>query len=82
MNEDVELKRACSINWKNIEAEVEKVTYNPGMYEAINVEALIDEIYVAPTAADYYLDVVERVCRQFSLKKKIRRSDLASSPIR
>ena len=75
-------KITTPINWGMIEEEVENVKYEPGYYIPVKLDTLINEIYVAPTSPDWFLDVVEEVCKKFDLMRKPRRSDLLSSPIR
>jgi hypothetical protein len=70
------------INWKLVEKEAEAIPYKAGMYVPITLETLIDEVYVSPTAPDWFLDIVQRVCKQFNLSITPRRSDILSAPIR
>jgi hypothetical protein len=73
---------AGSIDWNLIEDEVSKVPYIPGLYVPVDIEKLVNEIYVSPTSPDWFLEVVSAVCDKFSLKRAPVRSDLLSSPIR
>jgi hypothetical protein len=70
------------IKWDMIEAEVNLVSYNPGIYIDVNLDALVDEIYVSPTAPDWFLDVITSVCEKFTLGRVPRRSDILSSPMK
>jgi hypothetical protein len=70
------------INWDLIENEACMVAYKSGMYIPIDIESLIDQVYVAPTSPDWFLEVVQSVCEKFSLVRTPRRSDLLSSPMR
>ena len=70
------------IKWDLIEGEICSVTYEPGIYISVDIDALIHEIYVAPTSPDWFLEVVNTVCDQFSLGRVPQRSDLLSSPMR
>ena len=65
-----------------LEEDVAKVRYEPGLYISVNLDTLINKIYVAPTSPDWFLDVVNEVCHKFYVARKPRRSDLLSSPIR
>jgi hypothetical protein len=70
------------INWDLIEDEINTVTYMLGIYIPVDINFLIDEIYVAPTSPDWFLEVIQTVCEKFSLRRIPRRSDLLSSPMR
>jgi hypothetical protein len=70
------------INWTLVEKEAEAVPYKAGMYVPIALETLLDEVYVSPTAPDWFLDIVQRVCKQFKLSITPKRSDILSAPIR
>jgi hypothetical protein len=70
------------INWDLIEDEINSVKYMPGIYIPVDINILIDEIYVAPTSPDWFLEVIQTVCEKFSLGRIPRRSDLLSSPMR
>jgi hypothetical protein len=70
------------IDWTMIENEVAKVKYEQGRYITVKLDTLIRDIYVAPTSPDWFLEVIEEVCKKFSVARKPKRSDLLSSPIR
>jgi hypothetical protein len=75
-------KIAGAINWELIEAEVRNVSYGPGVYIPVDVQRLIDEIYVSPGSPDWFLELIQSVCAKFALNRSPRRSDVLSSPIR
>jgi hypothetical protein len=70
------------LNWNLIEEEVRKIEYVPGIYIPVVLDSLIDDIYVSPTSADWFLEVVSVVCEKFSLKKVPIRSEIMSPPVR
>jgi hypothetical protein len=70
------------INWALIEQDVERVQYVPGIYVSVELDRLIDEIYVSPASPDWFLEVVSEVCQRFSFGRTPLRSDLLSSPVR
>jgi hypothetical protein len=70
------------INWDLIENEAGMVEYKSGIYIPVDIDSLIDEVYVAPTSPDWFLEVVRSVCEKFALARVPRRSDLLSSPMR
>jgi hypothetical protein len=55
------------INWDLVENDIKDIPYDPGIYIPIDLDLLIDEVYVAPGSPDWFLQVVESVCRQFAL---------------
>ena len=69
-------------NWDLIADEVSYVTSTSGIYIPVDLNALVDEIYVAPTSPDWFLEVIQTVCGKFSLRRVPRHSDLLSSPMR
>lgn len=54
----------------------------PGVLVAVNLDALIEKIYVSPTAEDWFLNLVKSISARYSLNKDIVQSSLADkSPI-
>jgi hypothetical protein len=47
----------------------------------VDLELLIDLVYVTPTADDWLKEVIESLLEKYGLNKKVRRSDLRSDPI-
>jgi hypothetical protein len=70
------------INWALIENDVSKVGYKSGIYIPVNIDELIEEVYVSPSAPDWFAEVVKAACDKFGLKKSPIRSDILSQPIR
>jgi hypothetical protein len=70
------------IDWSMIDKECEQVQYEQGRYIRVNLNTLIKEVYVSPTSPDWVLEVVEEICKRFSIVRKPQRSDLLSAPIR
>jgi hypothetical protein len=53
----------------------------PGHYVPVNLDALIQRVYVAPTAPDWFLGVVKSVTGNYGLsEKEVIRSTLAARP--
>jgi hypothetical protein len=53
-----------------------------GVYIPINLDALIEKVYVSPTADDWFYDLVESVSENYCLKKEVVQSALADrSPL-
>jgi hypothetical protein len=73
--------RIDKINWEFIDDDVNKIAHEPGIYIPIDLDQLIDEVYVAPSAPDWFRDVVASVCGKYDLNRVPRRSDLLSAPV-
>lgn len=56
-----------------------KDTY--GIYVHVNVETLIERIYLAPSSPEWMLDLLKSLMMKFSLDKPVIQSDLASVPL-
>jgi len=52
-----------------------------GIYIKTKLETLIEEIYVAPTAPDWFFEMVESVLKVYRLDKKVMRSSLDDAPM-
>jgi hypothetical protein len=53
-----------------------------GVYIPINLDALIEKVYVSPTAEDWFYDLVKSVSAKYCLKKEVVQSTLADgSPL-
>jgi hypothetical protein len=70
-----------TINWEMIERDAEAVPFQKGLYVKVDLERLIDEIYVSPTSPQWVLDAVAAVCEKFDLAPNPRRSDILSAPL-
>ena len=53
----------------------------PGMWITIDLELLVDTVYISPTAPSWYQEVVTQTIKQFSLKTNIVQSSLAEGPV-
>ena len=51
-----------------------------GIWTPVNLNALIDAIYVAPESAEWFRELVENVARTYGLDKKIIKSALEDEP--
>ncbi|MCJ7423214.1 hypothetical protein MUP01_02975 [Candidatus Bathyarchaeota archaeon] len=52
-----------------------------GEYVDVNLDTLVENIYVSPTAQGWFLDLVASAMKKYNLKKEPVRSDLASDPV-
>lgn len=60
--------------------EENKYKDDDGFYVPVDMEKLIDKIYVAPNAPNWVLEIIKDVVGKFELKKDVMRSSLASRP--
>jgi hypothetical protein len=54
---------------------------NKGHYVATNLDQLIENIYVAPSAPPWILELIKVVAKNFDLDREVKQSNLASTPI-
>jgi hypothetical protein len=73
---------AGSINWSLVEREIDDIEYKRGFYISADLDKLIDQVYVAPTSPDWYLEIAKEICARFGLRRVPVRSDILSSPLR
>lgn len=52
-----------------------------GMWQSVNLDELIDAIYVAPTSPEWFKVVVEKVLVKYRLRKEVIPSKLDASPL-
>ena len=51
-----------------------------GIYVPCDVSTLIDEVYVAPSVPEYFVQSVKAVCDRFDIKKNVLQSNLDAPP--
>ncbi|MBI5810679.1 MAG: hypothetical protein HZB81_07630 [Deltaproteobacteria bacterium] len=56
-------------------------SYDEVVYVPVDLDVLIDEVYVSPTSADWFYELVESVTDRCFLNKKVKKSDLAKDPL-
>lgn len=52
-----------------------------GMTVRVDLERLVEAIYISPTAPDWFADLVRSLALQYGCMAEVRQSDLAKSPI-
>lgn len=52
-----------------------------GLNVPVDIDILIEKIYVSPNAPKWILEVIEKIVKRFELKKEVTQSDLALKPI-
>lgn len=53
----------------------------PGVYVDVDIDHLMDEIYLAPTSKDWFYDQVKRVLDTYNADCKLTQSDIYSDPV-
>jgi hypothetical protein len=53
----------------------------PGISVPVALEVLIEGIYVAPTAPEWFASLIEKVVRRYDLEVPVHHSDLANAPV-
>jgi hypothetical protein len=61
--------------------ETEKDVFNNGEYVEVNLDRLIENVYVCPTAQPWFRDLVKSVMTKYGLEKKSIPSDLDAQPV-
>lgn len=57
-----------------------KEEYDFGKPVKVNINTLIQKIYVSPTAQNWFLEVVKETMKKYNLKKKINQSNMKAEP--
>lgn len=57
-----------------------KPAFEYGMNVAVDLDLLIDKVYLAPTSSEWILDLVKSITNKYGLDKKVFTSDLDSEP--
>lgn len=63
------------------ESQYNDVITESGIYIPIDVDMLIDEIYVSPTAQAWFVELVQSITELHSLAKPIHKSSLSDDPV-
>jgi len=69
-----ECLRKIGPDWTN-------VVYENGKYVPVNLETLVDQVYVSPDAPKWFGDLVKAVTQKYKLQKSVLASDLANRPL-
>ncbi|WP_452218923.1 hypothetical protein [Lacinutrix undariae] len=57
-----------------------KEEYDFGKPVKVNINTLIQKIYVSPTAENWFIEVVKETMKKYNLKKKIHQSNMKAEP--
>jgi hypothetical protein len=50
-------------------------------YISVDIERLVESIFVSPVSPDWFYDLVQRVCQRYGIGDRVRRSELAGEPL-
>lgn len=74
--------RAITINFPVVDSKIDwsQNSYNVGRNYSVDISTLIEEVIVAPSAPDWFLQLVESVAKRYNLAAPITKSSLADPP--
>jgi len=77
--------RAMFVSMKHL-AKTETIEYGMrlkklGELKPIDLNQLIDTVYVVPDSPSWYLDLLQKIARRYGLTKEVRRSSLLEDPV-
>jgi hypothetical protein len=53
-----------------------------GEWRSVDLDALIDVVYIAPNAPRWFAELVENVSKKYDLQKPVKHSSLDAEPLR
>jgi hypothetical protein len=65
---------------QNGEIDFKKSTLQDGIYVPVDLEKLIEHVYLSPTCPMWQKDVAQSLLRKYKLNRKIRQSQLSEKP--
>lgn len=74
-------KDSATGSYDFVPSDGEPIENPPGIEVPVDLQTLIQNIYVAPNAPGWFLKLVQSILSKYGVDKEARRSDLASSPI-
>jgi len=74
------LKRRSFIHEQEFRGIVMHPTNEPGIPVPVDLDRLISEIYVSPTADPWYAPLMQRMCARYGVKVEVRQSELLRHP--
>ena len=69
-----------------VPSEGDKIDFNKevfqiGVYIPVNLDTLIEKIFISPTAPEWFDDLVKSIVNKYNFKKQVIKSDLAHGPV-
>lgn len=68
------MREGPAIDWS-------REAFGDGLYVPVNLNTLIEKVYVSPSSADWFLNLVKSVVERYGLNKEVVRSSLAEGPV-
>ena len=63
---------------KRIKAD--KLSFNNGIYVPVDIDKLIERVYISPTCPNWQKDVTQSLLDKYGLNRRVRRSKLSQQP--
>lgn len=61
--------------------DLTRESFDLGMYIPVNLDILIEKIFVSPTAPKWFTDLITSIVDKYNLKKEVIQSSLANDPV-
>lgn len=61
--------------------DVNKFKDVSGIYVPVNLDTLIDQIYVAPDSPEWFIEIVSSILKKYGINHKPNQSDLSAAPL-
>ncbi len=68
-------------NEEAYEIDIDRKIFSHGTYIEVNLDVLIEAIYISPTAKDWFKELIESVVKKYNFNFKINKSNLLNDPV-
>ena len=68
-------------NEEAYEIDINREVFSHGTYIGVNLDILIENIYLSPTAQDWFKELVESVTKKYDINCRINKSNLIDDPV-
>jgi len=69
------------LNTKNQKLDLDSIKFSHGFYVPIDLEILIEKIYVSPTSPDWFYTLVKSITNKYEIDKDVIKSNLSDDPV-
>ncbi|MHA2053792.1 MAG: hypothetical protein ACW99F_09355 [Candidatus Hodarchaeales archaeon] len=76
-----EIRAMIMLVWDMGDKKPIKDLSDTGIYIPVDIDILIEKVFVSPTAEKWFKELVESIMKKYDLNKKVIKSSLASDPI-
>lgn len=66
---------------KEHKLDLEREVFEKGAYISVDLDTLVERIYVSPTAPKWFNDLVRSSMKKYNFKKEVKQSSLANGPV-